>query len=108
MDGSAPCGRFLVVDDSLREAGLELETRINGERLQHAHTDAMIFPVARLVAFVSTWSTLEPGDIIATGTSEGVGMHRDPPRYLRDGDTVEIRVGWEVLRNPVVRVRREG
>jgi len=108
MDGSAPCGPFLVLDDALREGGLELESRINGEQMQHAHTDAMIFPVAKLVAFVSSWATLEPGDIIATGTPEGVGMHRDPPRYLRDGDTVEIRVGSEVLRNPVVRVRPRG
>ena len=52
----------------------------------------MIFSVARLIAFLTTFITLEPGDIIVTGTPEGVGAHRDPPRFLRDGDVVEVRV----------------
>ena len=65
----------------------------------------MIFSVARLIAFLTTFITLEPGDIIVTGTPEGVGAHRDPPRFLRGGDVVEVRVNDERLSNPV---RRRG
>jgi acylpyruvate hydrolase len=104
-DTFGPCGPHLVLDQALRDGGLEIETEVNGERVQHAHTDQMIFPVARLIAYLTTFITLEPGDIIVTGTPEGAGAHRDPPRYLRDGDVVEIRVGGERLRNPV---RRRG
>jgi 2-keto-4-pentenoate hydratase/2-oxohepta-3-ene-1,7-dioic acid hydratase in catechol pathway len=100
-DTFGPCGPHLVLDHALRDGGLEIETEVNGERVQHAHTDQMIFSVARLIAYLTTFITLEPGDIIVTGTPEGVGAHRDPPRYLRDGDLVEIRVGGERLSNPV-------
>jgi acylpyruvate hydrolase len=65
----------------------------------------MIFSAARLIAFLTGFITLEPGDIIVTGTPEGVGAHADPPRFLRDGDVVEISVGGERLSNPV---RRRG
>jgi 2-keto-4-pentenoate hydratase/2-oxohepta-3-ene-1,7-dioic acid hydratase in catechol pathway len=71
--------------------------------MQHASSDRMIFPVAKLISFLTTFITLEPGDIIVTGTPEGVGAHRDPPRYLRDGDVVEVRVNEERLSNPVRR-----
>jgi 2-keto-4-pentenoate hydratase/2-oxohepta-3-ene-1,7-dioic acid hydratase in catechol pathway len=100
-DTFGPCGPHLVLDHALRDGGLEIETEVNGERVQHAHTDQMIFSVARLIAYLTTFITLEPGDIIVTGTPEGVGAHRDPPRFLRDGDLVEIRVGGERLSNPV-------
>jgi 2-keto-4-pentenoate hydratase/2-oxohepta-3-ene-1,7-dioic acid hydratase in catechol pathway len=100
-DTFGPCGPHLVLDNALRDGGLEIETEVNGERVQYAHTDQMIFSVARLIAYLTTFITLEPGDIIVTGTPEGVGAHRDPPRYLRDGDLVEIRVGGERLSNPV-------
>jgi acylpyruvate hydrolase len=102
-DTFGPCGPHLVLDHALRDGGLEIETAVNGERVQHAHTDQMIFSVARLLAYLTTFITLEPGDIIVTGTPEGVGAHRDPPRYLRDGDVVEIRVAGERLSNPVRR-----
>jgi 2-keto-4-pentenoate hydratase/2-oxohepta-3-ene-1,7-dioic acid hydratase in catechol pathway len=91
-----------VLDDALRDGGLELQTRVNGELVQHAHTDQMIFSVARIVAFLSRTMTLIPGDIVVTGTPEGVGAHRSPARYLGDGDVVEITVGGERLSNPVV------
>jgi 2-keto-4-pentenoate hydratase/2-oxohepta-3-ene-1,7-dioic acid hydratase in catechol pathway len=104
-DTFGPCGPHLVLDHALRDGGLEIETEVNGERVQHAHTDQMIFSVARLIAYLTTFITLEPGDILVTGTPEGVGAHRDPPRFLRDGDVVEIRVGGERLSNPV---RRRG
>jgi 2-keto-4-pentenoate hydratase/2-oxohepta-3-ene-1,7-dioic acid hydratase in catechol pathway len=102
-DTFGPCGPFLVLDREIGDGELEIETQVNGERVQHARSDRMIFPVARLIAFLTTFITLEPGDIIVTGTPEGVGAHRDPPRYLRDGDVVEVRVNDERLSNPVRR-----
>jgi acylpyruvate hydrolase len=102
-DTFGPCGPFLVLDGALRDGPMELETRVNGEQVQHARTDQMIFSAARLIAFLSQTMTLVPGDIIVTGTPEGVGAHRDPPRFLRDGDVVEVRVNDERLSNPVRR-----
>ena len=102
-DTFGPCGPHLVLDHALRDGGLELETTVNGERVQHAHTDQMIFSAARLIAFLTRFITLEPGDIIVTGTPEGVGAFRDPPRFLREGDVVEVRVNEERLTNPVRR-----
>jgi acylpyruvate hydrolase len=102
-DTFGPCGPFLVLDRAIGDGQLEIETRVNGERVQHARSDRMIFSVARLIAFLTTFITLEPGDIIVTGTPEGVGAHRDPPRDLRDGDVVEVRVNDERLSNPVRR-----
>jgi acylpyruvate hydrolase len=102
-DTFGPCGPYLVLDDAMRDGGLEIETQVNGERVQHARSDRMIFSVARLIAFLTMFITLEPGDIIVTGTPEGVGAHRDPPRFLRDGDVVEVRVNEERLSNPVRR-----
>jgi acylpyruvate hydrolase len=101
-DTFGPCGPCLVLDGALRDGGLELRTRVNGELVQQAHTDQMIFSVARIVAFLSRTMTLVPGDIVVTGTPEGVGAHRSPARYLGDGDVVEITVGGERLSNPVV------
>jgi acylpyruvate hydrolase len=102
-DTFGPCGPHLVLDHAIGDGGLEIETHVNGERVQHAHTDQMIFSAARLIAFLTGFITLEPGDIIVTGTPEGVGAHADPPRFLRDGDVVEISVGGERLSNPVRR-----
>jgi acylpyruvate hydrolase len=102
-DTFGPCGPTLVLENAWRDGGLEIETRVNGEQVQCAHTDQMIFSAARLIAFLSATMTLVPGDIIVTGTPEGVGAHRDPPRFLRDGDVVEVRVNDERLSNPVRR-----
>jgi 2-keto-4-pentenoate hydratase/2-oxohepta-3-ene-1,7-dioic acid hydratase in catechol pathway len=102
-DTFGPCGPSLVLENPWHDGGLDIETRVNGERVQHAHTDQMIFSAARLISFLTTTMTLVPGDIIVTGTPEGVGAHRDPPRFLREGDVVEIRVGDERLTNPVKR-----
>jgi acylpyruvate hydrolase len=102
-DTFGPCGPCLVLDGALRDGPMELETRVNGEQVQHAHTDRMIFSAASLIAFLTQTMTLVPGDIIVTGTPEGVGAHRDPPRFLRDGDVVEVRVNDERLSNPVRR-----
>jgi 2-keto-4-pentenoate hydratase/2-oxohepta-3-ene-1,7-dioic acid hydratase in catechol pathway len=102
-DTFGPCGPSLVLENAFGDGGLEIETRVNGEQVQHAHTDQMIFSAARLIAFLTQTMTLVPGDIIVTGTPEGVGAHRDPPRFLRDGDVVEVRVNDERLSNPVRR-----
>jgi acylpyruvate hydrolase len=102
-DTFGPCGPYLVLDGALGDGPMELETKVNGERVQHAHTDQMIFSAARLISYLTATMTLVPGDIIVTGTPEGVGAHRDPPRFLQDGDVVEVRVNDERLTNPVRR-----
>jgi len=82
---------------------LPLRLRVNGKGMQDGSTAQMIFPVAALVSILSGLTTLEPGDLISTGTPSGVGHARKPPVYLRPGDTVEAEVvGIGVLRNPVV------
>src|SRR5438876_10693294 len=71
---------------------LMLTTRVNGQVVQHESTASMIFSVATSIAFLSFLMTLEPGDIIATGTPSGVGFKRTPPLFLRDGDGVEAEI----------------
>ena len=83
-------------------ATLDVRTTVSGEVMQEANTSDLIFPVEELIVYLSAGVTLEPGDVIATGTPGGVGMSREPPRFLRDKDTVEIyieRIG--TLTNPV-------
>jgi 2-keto-4-pentenoate hydratase/2-oxohepta-3-ene-1,7-dioic acid hydratase in catechol pathway len=85
-------------------SGRRISQRLNGDFLQDATTSDLIFDVPQLVAHASTVFTLEPGDLILTGTPAGVGIFRDPPVALADGDEVEIEIeGIGVLRNPVVR-----
>jgi 2-keto-4-pentenoate hydratase/2-oxohepta-3-ene-1,7-dioic acid hydratase in catechol pathway len=82
---------------------LDISTTINGEVLQHSNTNDLIFKIPELIAHLSSVFTLEPGDVIATGTPSGVGFARHPPRWLMAGDEVVIRVeGLGDLRNPVV------
>ncbi len=92
FDGSAPCGPALVTAD---EAGppdaIELALDLNGETMQSASTSDLIFGVAQLVSHLSTLMTLEPGDIVATGTPSGVGSVRDPQIWLKPGDEVVVR-----------------
>ena len=84
-------------------SGLRVMQLLNGEVLQDGNTDDLIFDVPFLVAFCSTALTLEPGDLILTGTPSGVGYARDPKLSLQDGDVVEVRVeGISTLRNPCV------
>ncbi|MEO6889576.1 MAG: fumarylacetoacetate hydrolase family protein [Ktedonobacteraceae bacterium] len=81
-------------------------TRVNGQVVQHASTATMIFSAAQVIAFLSSLMTLEPGDIIATGTPSGVGFKRTPPLFLQAGDVAEVEIeGLGQLRNPVVAVR---
>jgi 2-keto-4-pentenoate hydratase/2-oxohepta-3-ene-1,7-dioic acid hydratase in catechol pathway len=82
---------------------LILITRLNGQEVQHDSTASMVHSVAAAIAFLSSFMTLEPGDIIATGTPSGVGFKRNPPLFMRHGDVVEVeieRIG--TIRNPVV------
>ncbi len=103
LDGTCPLGPWIVPAFALDDPqALNVELRLNGERKQFAATSTMIFPVKRIIAELSAGLTLEPGDIIATGTPEGVGFARTPPEFLKDGDIVEVaveKVG--TLRNPV-------
>lgn len=94
-------GPALVTPDELpADRVLSVETRVNGRAMQKASTDQMIFPVPRLVAYVSTFMTLQPGDVIVTGTPGGVGAKRKPPFWLADGDEVEVEISHVgLLRN---------
>jgi 2-keto-4-pentenoate hydratase/2-oxohepta-3-ene-1,7-dioic acid hydratase in catechol pathway len=104
LDTFAPCGPALVSLDEVGDlSDLTLRTWVNGTLMQEAPTAAKIFPVPEIVAFISRLVTLVPGDIIATGTPEGVGFRRDPPVFLSDGDTVEVEIeDVGRLVNPVV------
>jgi acylpyruvate hydrolase len=104
FDATLPVGPTVVPADELDWRGLKLETRHNGETVQSATTDQLIFDVPALIEFISSWTTLEPGDLIITGTPGGVGAARTPPLWLKPGDVVEVEIeGIGVLRNPVVR-----
>ena len=101
-DGAAPCGPWLVTRDEIEDPHtLRLRTRVNGDIRQDALTSEMIFTIPELIEFISRIVTLEPGDLIATGTPAGVGQAQGT--FLRPGDTVEVeieRIG--VLRTPIV------
>lgn len=93
IDGFLPMGPALVTPDEVGDPQqLSVRCRVNGETMQDGHTSLMIWPVAELIAFVSETITLEPGDVIATGTPAGIGAARTPPVFLRDGDVVEVEV----------------
>ncbi|MDM0036869.1 fumarylacetoacetate hydrolase family protein [Variovorax sp. J22P271] len=105
FDASGSFGPEFVTADELPAGagGLQLSCRLNGETLQHANTRHMIFDVATLVSVCSEAMTLQPGDIIITGTPSGVGMARKPPVWMKAGDVCEVEIeGIGVLRNPIV------
>ncbi|MCW4386586.1 fumarylacetoacetate hydrolase family protein [Salinibacterium sp. SYSU T00001] len=104
FEASGAIGPWIVTRD---EVGLlserRIRTRVNGEVRQESDLGQFVFDVSRLVSYISTWTPLRPGDIIATGTPAGVGASFDPPKWLRAGDRVEIDVdGIGTLANPVV------
>lgn len=101
---SGPLGPWLVTADEIADPqALTLTTRVNGEQRQRTSTADMILSVAELIAYVSSFTPLAPGDVIATGTPEGVAQARTPPPWLRPGDVVEVEItGIGILRNPVV------
>lgn len=89
LDGSCPIGPYIVTADAIRDPhALSIGLSVNGEQRQNGNTSDMIFDIPTLIASISEGLTLEPGDIIATGTPSGVGYAMEPPRFLKDGDTV--------------------
>ncbi|HET7174033.1 MAG TPA: fumarylacetoacetate hydrolase family protein [Nocardioidaceae bacterium] len=104
FDGTMPIGPELVTPDEVDVTNLELTTTLNGEVMQSANTSQMIVDVASCVEFLSSFTTLRPGDVIATGTPGGVGFARKPPVWLTPGDVVEVTVhGVGTIRNTVVK-----
>ena len=93
LDTFCPMGPWIVTTDELPDPGmLRIRCLVNGEVVQDARTSEMVHDVPRLIAFCSRFMTLEPGDVIATGTPGGVGVFREPPRFLRDGDEVVVDI----------------
>jgi 2-keto-4-pentenoate hydratase/2-oxohepta-3-ene-1,7-dioic acid hydratase in catechol pathway len=104
FDTFAPCGPVLVTADEVPDPhNLGIRLRLNGKTMQDSNTKQMIFSVGEVVSYLSQVFTLEPGDLIYSGTPPGVGMARKPPVFLKPGDTCEVEIdGLGVLRNPVV------
>jgi 2-keto-4-pentenoate hydratase/2-oxohepta-3-ene-1,7-dioic acid hydratase in catechol pathway len=107
LDGFCPLGPEIVTADEIPDPqSLALKTTVNGEVMQDSSTSEMLFGVADLIAFCSRSFTLEPGDVLLTGTPWGCGEFMDPPRSLRPGDVVQVSIeGIGKLRNPVVAAR---
>jgi 2-keto-4-pentenoate hydratase/2-oxohepta-3-ene-1,7-dioic acid hydratase in catechol pathway len=103
FDTFAPMGPALVTADEVRQPHqLPIRLRLNGQAMQDSNTQQMIFHVGDILAYLSQVVTLQPGDLIFTGTPPGVGFARKPPVFLKDGDVVEVEIeGLGVLRNPV-------
>jgi 2-keto-4-pentenoate hydratase/2-oxohepta-3-ene-1,7-dioic acid hydratase in catechol pathway len=104
LDGFAPLGPFITTRDEIADPqGLKIEGILNGETMQSSNTKMMIFNVKYLIHYVTQAITLEPGDVIATGTPEGVGVFRKPPVLLKDGDVFDVVIeGLGTLRNSFV------
>lgn len=103
-DTFAPMGPFVASTDEIpNPQNLYIKLRLNGETVQNSRTDQLIFDVPSIIEFLSACITLEPGDVIATGTPPGVGFARKPPLFLKPGDRMEVDIeGLGVLANPVV------
>ena len=104
LDTFAPLGPFITTRDEIEDVqSLKIEGLLNGDVMQSSNTAKMIFSVAYLVSYLSQGITLEPGDVIASGTPDGVGAFRQPPVWLKNGDAFEVRIEkLGSLRNPVV------
>lgn len=100
---SGSFGPWLVTRDEIADGtDLSLVTRLNGVEVQRSSTDLLIFSIPEMIAYLSTFTELEPGDVIATGTPGGVGGKRVPPLWMKDGDVLEVEVGGVgTLRNPI-------
>ncbi len=102
LDGTCPMGPVIVTADSLDPNNLRVSCRVNGVTKQDSNTKFLYFKLPRLIADLSLGQTLEPGDVISTGTPEGVGFARNPPEFMKAGDLLETEVeGIGVLRNPI-------
>lgn len=104
FDGSGPFGPALVTADELADPmDLMIRTIVNDEVVQEANSGEMVFGIRELIAYCSEFTTLQPGDVIATGTPAGVGVARKPPQFLRAGDVCSVEIeGLGTLTNPVV------
>jgi len=104
--GTGPLGPWLVTTDEIPDPSkLTLMTRLNGKEVQRSPTDLLIYSIPQIIAFCSDFTALSPGDIIATGTPEGVGHRRTPPLWMKAGDTLEVEItGIGILR---VRIMEE-
>jgi 2-keto-4-pentenoate hydratase/2-oxohepta-3-ene-1,7-dioic acid hydratase in catechol pathway len=104
FDTFAPMGPHIVSRDEIADPHtLDISLRINGEVMQHSNTRELIFKIPELIAHLSSVFTLEPGDVVSTGTPAGVGFARKPPRFLRPGDDIVVSVGGiGELRNPAI------
>lgn len=102
--GYAPIGPCIVTADEMRDPNtVALKTRLNGKTMQDGNTSDWLFPLPRLISFLSHYVPLEPGDIVTTGTPAGVGVFRNPQVFMKAGDVVEIEAaGIGVLRTPIV------
>ncbi|HET7581056.1 MAG TPA: fumarylacetoacetate hydrolase family protein [Bacillales bacterium] len=103
LDSACPMGPYLVHKNEVADPhSLNIETKVNGEVRQSANTEQMIFDIPTLISTISAGTTIEPGDIIATGTPAGVGKGMKPPQYLRAGDVMEVTVeGLGTLKNTI-------
>jgi 2-keto-4-pentenoate hydratase/2-oxohepta-3-ene-1,7-dioic acid hydratase in catechol pathway len=102
LDGTCPMGPVLVTADSLDHANLRVTCRVNGVTKQDSNTKFLYFKLPRLIQDLSMGMTLEAGDILSTGTPEGVGFARNPPEFLKPGDLLETQIeGIGTLRNPI-------
>ena len=101
---TGPLGPWLVTTDEVPDPGrLTLTTRLNGAQVQHATTDQLIYSIPQIIAFCSDFTELHPGDVIATGTPEGVGHSRKPPLWMKPGDVLEVEIsGVGTLRTHIV------
>lgn len=103
FDTHGPTGPWLVTHDEVDAANLGIRTLVNGELMQQSNTSQLIFDVGAIIEYLSTAFTLEPGDIVFTGTPAGVGVSRKPPRFLKHGDVVRVEIAHlGALENPVV------
>ncbi|MBC6310634.1 fumarylacetoacetate hydrolase family protein [Listeria sp. FSL L7-1582] len=104
LDGSCPIGPYVVTKDEIADPGsLRIQTWVNGEKRQDGTLDQLIFPIATIISDLSKGHTLMPGDVIATGTPDGVGKAMKPPRFLNEGDTVTVTIeGIGTLENQVM------
>lgn len=103
FDTHGPIGPWLVTKDEVDPANLDVTCFVNGELMQSSNTKHLIFDVPALIEYISTAFTLEPGDVVFTGTPAGVGVSRKPPVFLKAGDTVRVEIsGLGVLENPVI------
>jgi acylpyruvate hydrolase len=109
FDQTGGFGPWMVTADELPPGGkgLKIESRVNGKVMQSDNTSNMMFPVAETIADITQAMTLEPGDLLVTGTPSGVGHARKPPAWMRDGDVCEIEIeGVGLLRNPIADERK--